>query len=137
MNEDHDRERSGGGEIPPLPLMPPVPRPPPMPEFPTIPAHLKNREPKPTIVGTMGRDSFRLMGVALNFVGLVGGGVLLGWLLDRWQGWSPWGVLLGMTVGLVGGGYRLLKETGALNPIEPTRRPMRGPDRPADGKPDA
>ena len=29
------------------------------------------------------------------------GGALIGWLLDRWFGWSPWGLLVMMTLGIV------------------------------------
>lgn len=131
-NTNHTPEPQAPAPLPAHPLLPAAPPTPPMPEFPSIPAHLKNREPKPMIVGAMGRETFRLMGVGLNFVGLVGGGVLLGWLVDRWQGWSPWGVLVGMTVGLVGGGYRLLKETGALDPVKPSRPTGRPPESKSD-----
>lgn len=45
---------------------------------------------------------------------LVGGIVLLGGLgygIDRWRGWAPWGLLVGLSVGVVVGFYQLIKAT--------------------------
>jgi F0F1-type ATP synthase assembly protein I len=43
---------------------------------------------------------------------LIGAIVLLGGLgfaLDQWQGWSPWGTMGGLALGLIVGFYELIK----------------------------
>ena len=43
---------------------------------------------------------------------LVGGIILLGGLgyaVDRWQGTAPWGLVIGLTLGIVVGFYELVK----------------------------
>ncbi len=51
----------------------------------------------------------RHLGVGVEFAGAVGGFVLIGWWVDsRWET-APWGILIGMVLGLVGGMYNLVK----------------------------
>ena len=43
---------------------------------------------------------------------LVGGIVLFGGLgygIDAWRGWAPWGLLAGLSLGVVAGFYQLIK----------------------------
>jgi hypothetical protein len=56
------------------------------------------------------KEAIRLWSLGLNFVGGVAGGLLLGYLVDRWQGTNPWGVLVGAGIGLVGGMWGLIRE---------------------------
>ena len=45
---------------------------------------------------------------------LVGGIILLGglgYLLDKWQGTGPWGLLIGLALGIIVGFYDLVKTT--------------------------
>jgi len=44
----------------------------------------------------------------IGSVVLLGGG---GYLLDRWLGTSPWGVLIGLLLGIAVGFYELVKST--------------------------
>jgi F0F1-type ATP synthase assembly protein I len=53
-----------------------------------------------------------LAGVGIQFAGTVLLMALLGWKLDGWMGWSPWGVVSLTFLGLVGGLYLLIKERG-------------------------
>jgi ATP synthase protein I len=43
-------------------------------------------------------------------------GVVAGWLVDRWMGWQPWGLLgcaaLGITAGMIGFFTSILKLMG-------------------------
>ncbi|MGH3714575.1 MAG: AtpZ/AtpI family protein [Micromonosporaceae bacterium] len=51
--------------------------------------------------------------VALGYLGagmLFWGGA--GWLLDRWLGWSPWGLAGGLVLGMTAGIYLILKRLG-------------------------
>ena len=41
--------------------------------------------------------------------GAVAGGCLVGYGLDRWQGWSPWGLIAGATLGCVIGFLALVR----------------------------
>lgn len=51
----------------------------------------------------------RLGGVGLELAAAVGGFSLLGYWIDRHYGTSPWGLLVGALLGLVGGFYNLVK----------------------------
>lgn len=62
------------------------------------------------------KEAIRLWSLGLNFVGGVAGGLLIGYLIDRWQGTNPWGVLIGAGVGLVGGMWGIIRE--ALKPTK-------------------
>ena len=45
---------------------------------------------------------------------LVGGIILLGglgYLLDKWQGTGPWGLVIGLALGIIVGFYELVKTT--------------------------
>ena len=55
-------------------------------------------------------ELWRLSGLGIEFVGVVGGMIVVGWLLDRWFGTSPWLLLTGVFIGLVGGGYRFARD---------------------------
>lgn len=50
-------------------------------------------------------------GVGFEFVGAIAGFGLVGFLLDQHYGWSPWGVLAGVGLGMVGATYNLIRET--------------------------
>jgi len=53
--------------------------------------------------------------VAFELIGVIGVCILIGWAIDRWQGWSPWGLLTGAIIGIVGGLYQLVKTAWAEN----------------------
>ncbi len=57
------------------------------------------------------RRSLRLAGVGLEFAGAVLGLTLVGYWVDRHFGTTPWAVIVGAAVGLIGGMYNLLRET--------------------------
>ncbi len=51
----------------------------------------------------------------------------VGWWLDRKYGWTPWGVLSGAMLGIVGGLANFLREARALMLTAPdANRPERG-----------
>ncbi|MGB0717546.1 MAG: AtpZ/AtpI family protein [Phycisphaerae bacterium] len=51
----------------------------------------------------------RLSSIGTEFAGAVAGFALLGYLIDRSYESSPWGVLIGTILGIVGGLYNLIK----------------------------
>lgn len=53
----------------------------------------------------------RYSGVGVELAGATAGLALLGYWLDGRFGTSPWGVLTGVVIGLVGGLYNLVKES--------------------------
>lgn len=65
--------------------------------------------PKPDSIGnTMGEMGFALaIGIDFLVVAAAGGGA--GWFIDRQFGWSPWGLLIGISIGFGGGLFRLIK----------------------------
>jgi len=53
----------------------------------------------------------RYSGVGLELAGATAGLALLGYWLDRHFGTSPWGILGGVIIGIVGGLYNLVRES--------------------------
>ena len=53
----------------------------------------------------------RHTGVGLEFAGAVAGFTLVGYWIDRHYGSQPWGLLIGLVLGFVGGLYNLVKES--------------------------
>jgi ATP synthase protein I len=52
----------------------------------------------------------RHAGIGLELAGAVAGFALLGYWIDRHFGSKPWGLLIGLGLGMVGGLYNLVKE---------------------------
>jgi len=75
-------------------------------------------------------DWIRLYGIGFEFVAAVAVFALIGYAIDCKYESSPWGVLVGVALGLIGGTYNLVRESLAafrrLPPIE--RHEMRPPD---------
>ena len=57
----------------------------------------------------------QFLGMGLQMAVGVGLGLAVGSWLDRRYGWAPWGVLVGVMVGLSGGMYLLIKEALRMN----------------------
>jgi len=53
----------------------------------------------------------RYSGVGLELAGATAGLALVGYWIDGKFGTSPWGILIGVFVGIVGGLYNLVKES--------------------------
>ena len=53
--------------------------------------------------------------VSMDFAYGVIGAVLVGLLVDFLAGTSPWGLIIGAVLGLIGAGYRFVKEALAMN----------------------
>ena len=53
----------------------------------------------------------RYSGIGLELAGATAGLALVGYWIDRRFGTSPWGILGGVVIGIVGGLYNLVKES--------------------------
>jgi F0F1-type ATP synthase assembly protein I len=53
----------------------------------------------------------RHSGVGLELAGALAGFTLIGYWIDRWYGTEPWGLLVGVILGLVGGLYNLVRQS--------------------------
>jgi F0F1-type ATP synthase assembly protein I len=65
-----------------------------------------------------GRDRptwLRFSGIGVEFAGVVIGFTLIGLWIDRHYDKSPWGVVIGSSLGLVGGMYNLIRESLAAS----------------------
>lgn len=58
--------------------------------------------------GQLARDSFRYMDVGWTMLASVTGGILGGWLLDRWLHTGPWLMVTGAMLGIGIGLYELI-----------------------------
>ena len=47
--------------------------------------------------------------LAFEFSGTIAGGVFVGWLIDRWLGIAPYGLVVGTLAAVVGGFARLVQ----------------------------
>ena len=52
---------------------------------------------------------------AFSMFGAVVGGLIVGWLLDRWLGTAPWLLVAGIVVGAAGGFYELIRAASRLD----------------------
>lgn len=52
----------------------------------------------------------KVTAIGTNFILAIIGMGILGWALDYWFKTSPWCLLGGLFVGLIGGGYRFIRE---------------------------
>ncbi|HEY0515300.1 MAG TPA: AtpZ/AtpI family protein [Thermoanaerobaculia bacterium] len=57
------------------------------------------------------KSSSRLSGLGFEFVGAVVGLTLAGYWWDGHFGTGPWGILIGLFLGLVGGTYNLIRQS--------------------------
>lgn len=61
------------------------------------------------------RQWVRLSGLGIELAAAVGGLTLAGYWWDRHFGTEPWGFWIGLTIGMVGGMYNLIRQ--ALNAV--------------------
>jgi F0F1-type ATP synthase assembly protein I len=55
-------------------------------------------------------DWVRHSGVGLELAGAVAGFALVGYWIDRHYGTNPWGLVVGVVLGMVGGLYNFVRE---------------------------
>ena len=68
--------------------------------------------------------------LALGQVGLeMAAPIALGMLLDSYMGWSPWGIIAGAVIGLIGGLTHLVQMTS----LKDKKKPVSGPGSPPRG----
>ena len=59
--------------------------------------------------------SGRAYGAAISLFAAVVGGLIVGWLLDRWLGTAPWLLVVGLVLGAAAGFYEFIRATSRLN----------------------
>lgn len=77
------------------------------------------------------RISSLAVGMALgaDFLGSIAGGLILGWLADRWLGSQPVGVLVGLVIGMSLAMIRIVRRSQSMNPPTRTRQKPARPGR--------
>lgn len=58
---------------------------------------------------------WRAAGLGVELIAAILGMGLIGWLIDRWQGWSPVATIIGFALGAIGGGYNFFRAAQRLN----------------------
>lgn len=61
------------------------------------------------------RKSGLAYGAALSLFAAVVGGLIIGWLLDRWLGTRPWLLVTGIVLGSAVGFYEFIRATSKLS----------------------
>jgi ATP synthase protein I len=61
------------------------------------------------------------MRLSTEFVAGVIAGALLGWLIDRWLGTSPWGLIVLLMLGFAAGVMNVMRAAGMLGGPPPGR----------------
>ncbi len=56
-------------------------------------------------------ESFRHVGLGIEFAATLVGGCLAGVWVDRHHATAPWGVVIGATIGFAGGFYKFLRSS--------------------------
>jgi ATP synthase protein I len=54
-------------------------------------------------------------GAAVSLFAAVVGGLIVGWLLDRWLSTGPWLLVVGLILGAAAGFYEFIRATSRLN----------------------
>ncbi len=62
------------------------------------------------MAGGSSSPGMRFWGIGVELAAAVAGLTFLGYWIDRHFGTSPWGILAGAAIGLVGGMYNLIRE---------------------------
>jgi ATP synthase protein I len=61
------------------------------------------------------RKSGLAYAAAISLFASVVAGLIVGWLLDRWLGTSPWLLVVGLLLGAVAGFYEFIRSTSKLS----------------------
>jgi ATP synthase protein I len=61
------------------------------------------------------RKSGLAYAAAISLFAAVLAGLIVGWLLDRWLGTSPWLLVLGIVLGAAAGFYEFIRQTSKLS----------------------
>jgi len=78
--------------------------------------------PRPAEAGSASRSTADMSGFARGMrlsAELVGGvvvGFIFGWLLDRWLGTSPWGLIVLLLLGFAAGVLNVMRSAGVVKP---------------------
>jgi len=64
----------------------------------------------------------RVGALAFDFTGTIAGGAVCGWLVDRWFGIEPWGLIVLSLIGVVGGFVRLVTMLRRFEKVDDTER---------------
>jgi ATP synthase protein I len=77
----------------------------------------RSAEPGPARSSAGDMSGFaRGMRLSAELVGGVAVGFLFGWLLDRWLGTSPWGLIVFLLLGFVAGVLNVMRSAGVVKP---------------------
>lgn len=58
---------------------------------------------------------WKASGMGMELTGAILGGALVGWLIDKWLGSAPTGVIIGLVIGMVGGGLNFVRAAMRMN----------------------
>lgn len=69
--------------------------------------------PKPKVDGLGLGDLSKALAMGIDFLATIAAGGGIGYGLDYWQGWSPYGLLVGVLIGFVVATIRIIQRSNA------------------------
>jgi ATP synthase protein I len=78
-------------------------------------AKLQSQEGDPSVLG-------KAMRLSTEFIAGIVAGAILGWLVDRFVGTSPWGLIIFLMLGFVAGVMNLMRASNALGKSSSTKK---------------
>lgn len=86
----------------------------------------REHPPAPPALSGLG-DLGKALAIGLDFLFSIAAAGLLGYLLDRWQGWSPAGLLIGLGVGFAAATVRMLSRLNREEARAKAQRKIKSP----------
>jgi ATP synthase protein I len=71
----------------------------------------ETRRPTAAAGGSGFQDLGKALSIGLDFLFTIGAGGGLGWLLDRWRGWTPYSLMIGLALGFAAATVRIIQRS--------------------------
>lgn len=87
--------------------------------------------PKPVSATAIGLgDLGRALAIGIDFLVTIAAGGGIGWAIDRWRGWAPYGLMIGLGIGFAVATVRIIQRTNKEDRARTARPPSHSPGAP-------
>lgn len=88
--------------------------------------HPALNRPKPAADGLGLGELSKALAMGIDFLATIAAGGALGWGIDSWRGWSPYGLLVGVLVGFAYATVRIIQRSNAEDKAAAERKRQGG-----------